>query len=74
MKLIRISYDTTTILMFAASEEDALVQLEAVDDSYVKLDPNGKWVFKWAEDAIMWSDIHTEVLPMTPGVVFRVSH
>ena len=54
--IVRVTYDTTTIIMIAGSEEDAMNKLEAKDDSYVKLDPHGKWVFKWTQDAIMWSD------------------
>ena len=74
MKLIQITFDITTILMYAASKEDAMDICARADEAFVKLEPNGKWVYQWAEDAIMWSDINIEEVEQKPGVIFRVSH
>ena len=74
MKLVEITFDTTTFLVYAEGKEDAMSQLSEKDPNFVKLDPHNKWVYKWSEDSIMWSDVHIEEKEVKRGIIFSVSH
>ena len=75
MKMIQATFDTTTFLLWADSKEDAAIQLQLLEPKkYVKLEPIGQWVYKWADDPILWSNITFEEVPLKRGIIFHVSH